>query len=130
MFFHFFFASLKPATDFNFPKGSSEGMKKEGMKKEYSKKVKGRMISEKLQLREYSDMSLYKARKAWMTGRIWSHEMKSLDKQLGKEKRKILLICDNSPSHQVVPLQNVELLFLMPGYTATLQVRYTIFILI
>ena len=100
------FASLKPATNFNFQK-SSEGMKKE-VKKEYSKKVRDRTISDKLQLREYSDMSLYNARKAWMTGRIWSHEIKSIDKQLEKEKRKILLICDNYPSHQVVPLQNVE----------------------
>ena len=97
-------------------------MKKE-VKKEYSKVVKGKTITEKLRVREYSDMALYTSKKAWMTGRIWSYELEKLDRQLGKEQRKILLICDNCPSHQVVQLKNIELLFLMPGCTATLQIR-------
>ena len=50
--------------------------------------VKGKTMSETLRVREYSNMFLYTARKAWMTSRIWSYELKRLDRELGKEKRR------------------------------------------
>ena len=78
--------------------------------------------SENFQAREYKDMMLYRTKKAWMNGPIWAEEMRSLDKRLGKEKRKILLLVDNCPSHIKVELQNVKLEFFMAGATATLQV--------
>ena len=65
---------------------------------------------------------LYKSKKAWMTSLIWEEEMKKLDRWLGKERRKILLILDNCPSHVKVELQNIQLEFIMKGATASLQV--------
>ena len=63
------------------------------------------------------------AKKGWLNNMIWCWEMKRLDQTLGKEKRKILLLVDNCSSHKKVPqLQNIELLFIMPGATSFLQV--------
>ena len=48
--------------------------------------------------------------------------MKSLDKRLGKQKRKILLLVDNFSGHLKMELQNIDMEFLMAGATATIQV--------
>ena len=66
---------------------------------------------------------LYTSRKAWMNQNIWAHEMKELNKKLGIENRKILLLLDNCSSHKELQLENIKFLYFLPGATATVQVQ-------
>ena len=74
-------------------------------------------------LKSEKNTIVYVAKKGWLNNMIWCSEMKRLDQTLGKEKRKILLLVHNCSLHKKVPkLQNIELLFIMPGSTSFLQV--------
>ena len=74
-------------------------------------------------LKSEKNTIVYVAKKGWLNNMIWCSEMKKLDQTLGKEKRKILLLVHNCSLHKKVPkLQNIELLFIMPGSTSFLQV--------
>ncbi|XP_072161219.1 tigger transposable element-derived protein 6-like [Bemisia tabaci] len=61
-------------------------------------------------------------KKAWMTGELFSKWLVDFDKEMTKEKRKILLIIDNCTAHNVDPtLNSIELLYLPPNTTSKLQ---------
>ena len=62
-------------------------------------------------LKSEKNTIVYVAKKGWLNNMIWCSEMKRLDQTLGKEKRK-----------KVPQLQNIELLFIMPGSRSFLQV--------
>ena len=57
---------------------------------------------------------------------IWETELKNLDRKLGKEGKKICLLCDNASVHKQIPLQKIELVNLMAHSTASLQVRFVV----
>ena len=119
---HDFVPKSRPCViDFTFATGSSKNVKRD-IKKESSKMVKGKRIVQSLRGREYENFVSYTSKKAWMTGLIWQTELKKLDQKLGKERKKICLICDNASPHKQISLQNIELVYLMPNSTATLQV--------
>lgn len=59
---------------------------------------------------------------AWMTGVIFSSWIRTLDKQMAKQKRKVCMVVDNCAAHpHVSDLTNVELIFLPPNTTAKSQ---------
>ncbi len=61
-------------------------------------------------------------KKAWMTTKIFNEWLQTIDKQMGRKKRKILLFIDNCPAHNnVLPLKNVTVMFLPPNTTSALQ---------
>lgn len=61
-------------------------------------------------------------RKAWMTRDLFTEWLMCFDKDMTKQKRKILLILDNCTAHNVNPtLKSIELLFLPPNTTSRLQ---------
>ncbi|UYV81478.1 TIGD6 [Cordylochernes scorpioides] len=63
-------------------------------------------------------------KKAWMTGEIFTDWLKKLDQIFKRRERKILLILDNCPAHQIPEgLQNIEIRFL-PALTTTLKDQY------
>jgi hypothetical protein len=53
--------------------------------------------------------------------RIERHLLKSFNSKMKNQKRKVLLIMDNAPSHSVPNLSNVEIHFLPPTTTSHLQ---------
>lgn len=65
----------------------------------------------------------YKAnKKAWMTSGIFEEWVDSVNDQMKKENRKILLIVDNCPAHpEIEDLSNVKLEFLPPNTTSMIQ---------
>ncbi|XP_049304087.1 tigger transposable element-derived protein 6-like [Bactrocera dorsalis] len=58
-----------------------------------------------------------------MTGSLWSMIMKEFDNEMGKQKRKVLLIVDNAACHKVngLNVENVKITFLPPNTTSLLQ---------
>ncbi|UYV74636.1 hypothetical protein LAZ67_12000351 [Cordylochernes scorpioides] len=61
-------------------------------------------------------------KKAWMTGAIFTDWLKKLDQIFKRRERKILLILDNCPAHQIPEgLQNIEIRFLPALTTSALQ---------
>ncbi|UYV61872.1 hypothetical protein LAZ67_1006907 [Cordylochernes scorpioides] len=61
-------------------------------------------------------------KKAWMTGAIFTNWLKKLDQIFKRRERKILLILDNCPAHQIPEgLQNIEIRFLPALTTSALQ---------
>ncbi|XP_057340566.1 tigger transposable element-derived protein 6-like [Microplitis mediator] len=61
-------------------------------------------------------------KKAWMTADIFKQWLIKLDKQMIREKRKILLFIDNCTAHNVIPLlKAVKVKFLPPNTTSRLQ---------
>lgn len=66
---------------------------------------------------------IYKSnKKAWMTRNIFSEWLLSINEEMRKAQRKILLIVDNCSAHLVdVHLSNVRIEYLPPNCTAVLQ---------
>lgn len=61
-------------------------------------------------------------RSAWMTSAIFNTWIKKWDQQLAKQRRNILLIVDNAPSHSKISnLQAIHLVFLPPNTTSLIQ---------
>ncbi|KEP50554.1 DDE superfamily endonuclease [Rhizoctonia solani 123E] len=62
-------------------------------------------------------------KKAWMTTSIWQGWLANLNKLMKKQKRKILLLCDNAPSHihDQKKYSNVRIEHFAPNLTAWIQ---------
>lgn len=59
---------------------------------------------------------------AWMTSNIWNQILLSLDKEMKKGKKKIVLFVDNAACHKVTcQLENIHIEFLPPNTTALIQ---------
>ena len=60
---------------------------------------------------------------AWMTSKEFTDYLRTLDKQMQQQQRKILLLVDNCASHKLLDLelQSIELHFLPPNTTSHLQ---------
>lgn len=61
---------------------------------------------------------------AWMQASIWKQYLFKLNQIMRKEKKSILLLADNAPTHLLnedVPLSNIKVHFLPPNTTAHLQ---------
>ena len=60
---------------------------------------------------------------AWMQTSIWDDYLKKLDKKMCIYNRKILLLVDNAPTHNLldIELTNVTIHYLPPNTTAYLQ---------
>lgn len=57
-----------------------------------------------------------------MTSNIWNQILLSLDKQMKKENKKIVLFVDNAACHKVTcQLENIHIEFLPPNTTALIQ---------
>ena len=66
----------------------------------------------------------YSQPKAWMSSEIMGDILKNLNKKLIREKRKILLLLDNAPSHDpefVGKFSNIKVVFLPANTTSKLQ---------
>jgi DDE superfamily endonuclease/Tc5 transposase DNA-binding domain len=62
------------------------------------------------------------SKKAWMTSTIFFNWMNQLNDRMQKENRKILLILDNAPVHNInSTFSNVQLYFLPPTTTSQIQ---------
>jgi hypothetical protein len=83
-----------------------------------SEKMKLYVIGKTLKPRCFCDFNVnlyadYTAnKKAWMTMVLFNDWLKSLNSKMKNQKRKVLLIMDNAPSHSVPNLSNVEIHFL------------------
>lgn len=63
--------------------------------------------------------------KAWMTGDIFEEVLKTWDRQLGSQGRKVLLFLDNCSAHpSKVKLDNIRMVFFPPNTTARSQVGF------
>ncbi|XP_052215921.1 tigger transposable element-derived protein 6-like [Dreissena polymorpha] len=60
-------------------------------------------------------------RKAWMITPLMEDWLRDLDRQMGKQKRNILLLLDNAPVHPDIKLKNVNFQFLPPNTTSLVQ---------
>ena len=60
-------------------------------------------------------------RKAWMTSDIFKKWIVSVNCELEKANRRILLFCDNASCHQHLKLTNITLQFFPPNTTSRLQ---------
>lgn len=56
-----------------------------------------------------------------MTGALFEEWLKGVDKQMRRQRRKILLFLDNSPAHPTLHMENVKLAFLPPNTTSVAQ---------
>ena len=56
--------------------------------------------------------------KAWMTSAIFCGWLRSLNDNMKRQKRKILLLLDNASCHTHLKLSNVRLVFFPPNFTA------------
>ena len=59
--------------------------------------------------------------KAWMTSTLFKDWVNDVNKQMRKQKRKIILFLDNATSHTHDKLSNVTLKFLPPNTTSAIQ---------
>jgi len=62
-------------------------------------------------------------KKAWMTGLLFREWLQKFNTHVRTQKRRVLLIVDNAPSHTLGDLQltNIEVLFLPPNATSKIQ---------
>lgn len=60
-------------------------------------------------------------KKAWMTGKLSEEWLQTVNKQMKRKKRKILLFVDNAPCHLNINLKYVKLSFLPPNTTCKIQ---------
>lgn len=60
-------------------------------------------------------------KKAWMTSIIFEDWVKSFDKKMKRQGRKVILFMDNGSSHVNIKLSNVKMQFLPPNTTSKLQ---------
>ncbi|KAG0441503.1 Tigger transposable element-derived protein 6 [Dictyocoela muelleri] len=72
---------------------------------------------------KYNDMINYEFNNsAWMTSEIFTQWLFNLSNEMERQKRKILLILDNCPSHKVSKtLKNIELVYLPKNATSIFQ---------
>ncbi|XP_029656955.1 tigger transposable element-derived protein 6-like, partial [Octopus sinensis] len=64
----------------------------------------------------------YSSERAWMTGTIFTNWLLNFDYHLKNEKKQILLLMDNCPSHCVPSnLDNIKILFFPPNSTGLIQ---------
>ena len=62
------------------------------------------------------------SRKGWMVETVWHRWLKSLDRRMQAQKRRILLLVANCPAHRFVGnLRNVRPEFLPPSTTGKVQ---------
>ena len=57
-------------------------------------------------------------KKSWMNSSIFEVWIKTVDRKMKRERRKILMFVDNAPSHPKMKLENVKLVFLPPNTTS------------
>jgi len=61
-------------------------------------------------------------RNAWKTSEIWSEWLKKVDDEMRRQKRHIMMLCDNCAAHSDdVRLTNVKLVFMPPNTTSLIQ---------
>jgi len=62
------------------------------------------------------------SQRSWMTSSIFNQWLMTWDMVLQKDESKILLVVDNCPAHKIqVSLRNIEIYFLPPNLTSTVQ---------
>lgn len=66
-------------------------------------------------------LKYFSNQKAWMTSAVWHEIMISLDMEMQKENKKIILFVDNASCHKSPDLTNIRVEFLPPNTTATIQ---------
>ena len=59
--------------------------------------------------------------KAWMTSTLWEEWLRSWDRELIRQKRKVALVVDNAPGHPSLKLENIRLFYLPPNTTSSTQ---------
>ena len=73
-------------------------------------------------VRQMPAVNYKSSRNAWMTGPIWEGFLRDLDRNMGRQGRKILVLTDNCSAHVPVPgLKNVTVQFLPANTTSVLQ---------
>ncbi|CAE1153554.1 unnamed protein product [Acanthosepion pharaonis] len=68
--------------------------------------------------------SYFANRKAWMTSQLFTDVMKTLDRKMISQNRKIILFLDNETCHNLLPgtnLSNIKLSFMPPNTTSLIQ---------
>ncbi|CAE1241738.1 unnamed protein product [Acanthosepion pharaonis] len=68
--------------------------------------------------------SYFANRKAWMTSQLFTDVMKTLDRKMITQNRKIILFSDNATCHNLLPgtnLSNIKLSFMPPNTTCLIQ---------
>ena len=68
--------------------------------------------------------SYFTNRKAWMTSQLFTDIMKTLDRNMIAQNRKIILFLDNATCHNLLPgtnLSNIKLSFMPPNTTNIIQ---------
>ncbi|XP_004209703.2 tigger transposable element-derived protein 4-like [Hydra vulgaris] len=61
-------------------------------------------------------------KKSWMDGTLFEERVSETDRQLTKERLKIVLLVDNCPAHPIIDnLESIELIFLPSNTTSKLQ---------
>ncbi|XP_029654036.1 tigger transposable element-derived protein 6-like [Octopus sinensis] len=69
-----------------------------------------------------SFVTYHNSKKAWMDSKLFNTFLFEWDIRLAKEKRKILLVIDQCPSHKIFTnLQQIEIMFLPANATCLLQ---------
>lgn len=63
----------------------------------------------------------YANSKAWMTGEIFKDWLKTINREMKRQGRKVLITVDNASCHPNIELSNVKLLFFPPNMTSKLQ---------
>ena len=63
----------------------------------------------------------YNNTRAWMNGPIFHSYMKNWNDELARQRRHILLLIDNAPSHIVDEYLNINIQFLPPNTTSKIQ---------
>ncbi|XP_071508679.1 tigger transposable element-derived protein 4-like [Diadema antillarum] len=60
-------------------------------------------------------------KKAWMTSNLFELFMTKLNEKMKRQRRKILMLLDNAPSHPHLQLSHIKLVFLPPNTTSVTQ---------
>ena len=63
----------------------------------------------------------YNNTRSWMNGPIFHPYMKNWNDELARQRRHILLLIDNAPSHIVDEYSNINIQFLPPNTTSKIQ---------
>ena len=60
-------------------------------------------------------------KKSWMNSKLFEEWVRSMDRRMRGQGRKVLLLVDNAPSHPQLNLKNVKIVFLPPNTTSVAQ---------
>ncbi|CAH1248602.1 TIGD6 [Branchiostoma lanceolatum] len=61
-------------------------------------------------------------KKAWLTAAIFKEWVRKIDGEMGRRRKKIVLLLDNCTAHpHNVPIDNIRLVFLPPNITSFIQ---------